>query len=316
MANDYQKIRNELQKYFEEENFPKALEIAKEIRDQFPDRYIASHYNLAYSQAALNQIEDVITTLEEALEKGAWYSANELDEFPNIESLKSNPRFQNILKKFQQCFEEERKQSKRKWVVREPPDYDPAKSYPLLIALHWHNSNIDEFEPYWKDVVLNTGVLLALPQSSQLFGLNSYTWRDIDLSLEELEQTFSELKEKYNIDPTNVFLSGASLGGQLALEATFLKPKFPVKGVIAVIPHVIEPPKFSTSLNQLINQKIKCCLVTGTHDSSYEPCKEFVNLLQKHSIKYLFYESVGTGHMFPPNFDEILQEIMRFLLDK
>ncbi len=62
--NDCQQIRNALQESFAKKNFEKALEIAKEIRNRFPERVIASHFNLAYIQATLNQIEDAINSLD------------------------------------------------------------------------------------------------------------------------------------------------------------------------------------------------------------------------------------------------------------
>ncbi|MFX1251765.1 MAG: hypothetical protein ACFFCZ_09170 [Promethearchaeota archaeon] len=314
MVDDYQQIRQKLQEAFEKKDFKTALEIAKEIRDNFPDHYIAAYFNLAYIQALLKQIDDTITTLEAAYDKGAWWTAENLGAFPNIDSLKSRPKFLALLRKFQERFEEEQKKSKLKWVVREPEDFDPTKAYPILLALHWGNSTIEEFEPFWKDVVLNTGVLLALPQSSQLSAPNSYSWMDLERGLQDLEQAFSEIKEQYAIDSANVFLSGASIGGKLALEAALIQQPFPVKGVTAVIPYDINPDHLIKSKDKILEQGIKCCIVTGTEDDSYKACKDFANQLQKHNIEHMFYESVGAGHIFPTNFNEILTEIMSFLL--
>ncbi|MHA2370027.1 MAG: hypothetical protein ACXADX_14515 [Candidatus Hodarchaeales archaeon] len=314
MTDDYQQIRQKLQEHFEKQEFEQALEIAKEICENFPDRYIAAYFNLAYMQAALGQIEDTIATLEEAYEKGAWWAADNLNAFPNSESLKASSRFQAVQEKIQQRFEKEQQASKLKWVVREPPNYKPSKSLPLLIALHWGDSSIEEFEPYWKDAVLKAGILLALPQSSQIVGPNSYTWMNLDLGLKELEQAYSEIKDKYAIDSAKVFLTGASIGGTLALEATFRRSKFPVKGVIAVIPYNIQPAELTANIAQMLERKVRCCVVTGSKDPSIEACKDFVSLMKKHGMEHLFYESVGTGHIIPADFDQMLDEILPFLL--
>ncbi|MFW9916921.1 MAG: hypothetical protein ACFFGZ_15045 [Candidatus Thorarchaeota archaeon] len=314
MTDDYQQMRQQLQEHYEKQEFEKALEIAKEICESFPDHYVAAYFNLAYMQAALGQIEETIATLEEAYEKGAWWAADYLDEFPNSDSLKRSSGFQAIQEKIQQRFEEARQAAKLEWVVREPPNYKPSEPLPLLIALHWGDSNMEEFEPYWKEAVLKAGILLALPQSSQIAGPNSYTWMNLDLGLKELEQAYSEIKEKYAIDSAKVLLAGASIGGTLALEATFRHSKFPVKGVIAVIPYNIQPAELAANIAQMFERKVRCCVVTGSKDPSIEACKDLVSLMKKHGIEHLFYESVGTGHIIPADFEQRLDEILPFLL--
>ena len=63
MVDDYQQIRQKLQDAFQKQDFTTALEIAKEIRDNFPDHYIAAYFNLAYIQALLKQIDDALAIL-------------------------------------------------------------------------------------------------------------------------------------------------------------------------------------------------------------------------------------------------------------
>ena len=64
------------------------------------------------------------------------------------------------------------------WVVCTPENYDSSRKYPILFALHQGDGNIEETEKIWK-FVLEHDVLLALPQSSEITGPNTFTWIDL-----------------------------------------------------------------------------------------------------------------------------------------
>ncbi|MFW9799753.1 MAG: alpha/beta hydrolase [Candidatus Thorarchaeota archaeon] len=314
LEKDYQEKSRELLELFEKQDYVRCLEITREIRSDFPEHSASACFDTAYIQAMLGEIEDSITTLEEAYDEGAWRTQESLDKFPNIELLKASPRFRRIMKGFRTRHEEERKHSKVGWVVRTPPDYDSARHYPVLFALHWRGSNMKEFEPYWKEGVLRNDIVLVVPQSSQVIGHNEYTWNDVEAGLDDLEHCYNAVKEQIAIDSEVVLLGGASIGGMLALEATFVQNRFPVKGVIAVIPHHINADDLTTRIEELVERDIRCCIVTGTEDSSYEPCKNLASIMEEQEMKHLLIESTGTGHIIPPDFDEMLNEMMPFLL--
>lgn len=314
LETDYQLMYQKLLDNLETGDLNKSLEIAGEIRNRFPEHFIRASFNLAHIQSLMNLEDDVITTLEEAYDAGGWWLEDEFVEFPIIDSLKENPRFQSILKKYQKRYEEELKKCKPQWLVRTPPDYDTTKTYPIIFALHWRGSNMARFEPYWKQSTLNHGVILCVPQSSQLIEPDGYTWHDTKLGLDELEQCYLEVSANYMVDSRNVILAGASIGGKLALDATFIQPRFPVRGVIAVIPHCLNVSELLTNIDDAMDRSIRCCLVSGTEDSSYEPCKELAQRMNENGLEYLFLESSGSGHIIPPDFDKMLSEMIPFLL--
>jgi predicted esterase len=314
MGKEYQARSRELRRAFEEKDYLASLEITKDIRRSFPEHSASACFDMAYTQALLGDTQDSITTLEEAYDEGGWWPKEEFDEFPSIERLMTSPRFRRILKKFQERCEEERNSSGVKWIVRTPPRYDSTRPYPVLFALHWRGSNMNEFEPYWRDAATRHGVVLVVPQSSQVIGHNEYTWHDVKSGLNDLEQCYNEVGDNIAIDSEMTFLGGASIGGMLALEATFVQRRFPVRGVVAVIPHRISISVLSNRIEELAELRTRCCIVTGTEDSSYEPCQELTRLMEELGTKPLFIESTGTGHIIPPDFDEMLDDILPFLL--
>ncbi|MHA2462393.1 MAG: hypothetical protein ACXAEJ_14255 [Candidatus Thorarchaeota archaeon] len=164
MYEEYKQKRQELQKFMDKDDYSKASEIAMEMCEEFPE-HCSTYYNLAYVQAMLEQLEDVITTLDTAYDRGAWWLENDFEEFPHYEKLLSSSRFQNIIRKFNKRYKDAMMNSQLKWAVRIPPDYDPSSTYPLLIALPYRDSNIEHFEPFWKNKVLSNGVVLATLQS-------------------------------------------------------------------------------------------------------------------------------------------------------
>ncbi|MHA2075551.1 MAG: hypothetical protein ACW97X_13100, partial [Candidatus Hodarchaeales archaeon] len=210
-----------------------------------------------------------------------------------------------------ETFTREKELTRVKWIIRTPKVYDSNKSYPVLIALHWGNSGPETFEQYWNGVT-DREIILVLPQSSQLSGFQSYTWMDLEQGLQDLKKTYTEICDRYNIEKNMVYLAGASIGGKLAIEATLNRPVFPVKGIITVIPYDIDPEELKPKITSFENDSFKACIVTGTEDPSYGPSKELYQILQENNIDSKFYGSVGTGHIFPDDFDTILDEIITF----
>jgi len=305
----------ELSELIGKKDYVRALEIAKSIRVNFPDRFVTASYNLAHVQSLLGLTDAVITTLEEAYERGAWWLEEEFDEFPIFESLKENSRFRNLIKKYHERFNKEKRKSKIKWTVYTPLNYDSDNSYPLLFALHWRGSNMDRFAPYWKGGVTSAGVILVVPQSSQLIEPDGYTWHNISLGLDELEQVYNSVVSEFNVDRNRVLMGGASIGGKLALEASLASQRFPIKGVVSVIPHGIDVKKLAGKMEHLSIDNFRCCIITNSKDSSYEACRELVNQFQKHGMSHLLVESEDQGHIIPLNFSHILSRIIPFLLE-
>jgi dienelactone hydrolase len=316
MSQEYQQMRKQLQELFDNKDFEGAVSQAKKIKEKFaddPDHYVASYFNLSFFQASCKQIDNCVTTLEEGFTKGIWWTEETLKDFINYDLLKANERFKAILQKFNETFKKEKELAKLEWVVRTPDDYNSNKSYPLLISLHWGNSSPETFEQYWK-IAVDRGFILVLPQSSQLSGFKSYTWMNLERGIQDLKKTYKEICDIYNIDIDEVYLAGASIGGKLAIEAVMSISIFPINGVIAVIPHDINPEALKPRITSLENDLLKICIVTGTDDPSNGPSKKLYQILQENNIDSRFYESVGTGHIFPDDFDTILEETIAFFL--
>lgn len=311
---EYQQIRQKLQECFENKEFTQGLKVAVEIKERFPDRLNSASFNLAYFHALLDNVEEMVETLEEAYEKGVWWADATIRLFPNYDRLMEISKFINIVEKFFSRYKKIRENTSFKWIVHAPVNYNSSRKYPVLFALHQGDGNIEETEKLWKKV-LEHDILLALPQSSEITGENTYTWLNIDNGLIELNEIYSQIKNEYNIDINNVFLSGFSIGGNLALEATFVRPKFSVRGCIAVNPSLIQPDIISKNFIRARDEGIKCCILVGTKDPGYKNIKKLIDLLELESIENKCYEINDLGHAFPDNLNELIGEMIPFLLN-
>ncbi|MFX1505952.1 MAG: alpha/beta hydrolase [Promethearchaeota archaeon] len=312
---NYQHSRQRLQESFEQQEFEKGLIIAKEIKEKFPDHASAAYFNLAFFQAQLNLIDDTVDTLKEGYEKGLWWDESSIRMFPNFERLIQHNKFNEVVKNYFERYRKIREGTSFEWEVCTPENYDSNLQYPALFSLHQGTGNIEGAKQNWKSA-LEHDVLLALPQSSEIVEPNKFTWLDIESGLNDLKAIYSQILSSHHIDTSKIFLSGFSIGATLALEATLTRPQFPVKGCIVVNPTFIPPYSIPKNLEHAKKEGVKCCIIVGSKDPSYEQIKELNGLLNRENIKHQFYEIPDLGHSFPDNFKEILAEMMTFSLSQ
>ncbi len=108
-----------------------------------------------------------------------------------------------------------------------PPTYDPSRSWPLVLAGHGGNAEMDEgraratardyFESYLPGARAS-GTLLAAP-------ITARGWDWIGNSI--LLSCISDLARRYNVDPDRVYATGHSMGGHMSWRCgIFLGDRF------------------------------------------------------------------------------------------
>ena len=106
-----------------------------------------------------------------------------------------------------------------------PDDYDPEKSYPLVIMLHGFGANMHDLANL-APTINSTGYLYACPNAPIPFNLGQghagFGWMtpqggstpdEIARSEDLLSGFFTEVMEKYAVTPGNALLLGFSQGG-------------------------------------------------------------------------------------------------------
>lgn len=167
-----------------------------------------------------------------------------------------------------------------------------------------------DFAPYWLDDDLLNNYVFGFPQSSQVFGCNTYCWDDMDISVKEITTMFNEFKEKFNSKED--IIAGASQGGRLAIELV-LNDIIASKGFIAVIPSIQNVAAFENLINE--NKKvIKGYIITGDKDSFYNNVVELVKIFEKNNYQCRLIVKEGLGHFFPKDFTDLLKEAIEFVI--
>jgi predicted esterase len=275
---------------------------------------LAQIYNFRYAIANKAGLEKLALQImsKAIVEKGFWYQYNYLIEDEDLKSLNKYKKFNALLDICKKRELEAKRNEEPALKIIVPNKIDEKYKYPLIIALHGDQENIEITEDYWNSCI-HKNYLLALPQSSQIQFSEGYEWKDIEKSSRELREHYESILEKYNIDSDNIIIGGFSAGGRVALYS-ILKDIIQVKGFILVAPWLPEIDEWAPLLDKIKEKGIKGYVVCGDKDDDcYECTRKFTDLLNSKKISYELKIFKGLDHDYPDNFNEILRNAIEFI---
>jgi phospholipase/carboxylesterase len=94
-----------------------------------------------------------------------------------------------------------------------PEDYDPARSYPLVVALHGGSGHGRMFLWSWLREVRGRSVILASPTATG----STWSLMEPDIDGAHLESVLEQIAQSWHIDRTHLLLTGMSDGGTFTL---------------------------------------------------------------------------------------------------
>ena len=127
------------------------------------------------------------------------------------------------------------------FILKRPRDYDPGRTYPLLVALHGYGGDASGLARAF-DALAGLPILIALPQGSYARPGGGFSWflrtserslwtRADELAVERLVRCIADVKARESVDKIIVF--GFSQGASLAYMAGLRNPSL-VDGIAAV----------------------------------------------------------------------------------
>lgn len=192
--------------------------------------------------------------------------------------------------------------------VHLPPNYNPAKRYPLLFFLHGavRNSLLIDYLPaawvlydwnryYTKYAELND-VILVFPQGSKEFN-----WMTSDKGFFMVPKILTLVKKAINVDDNKVFITGHSNGATGSFSYLMKQPT-PFAGFYGFNTQ----PKVFTGGTFVENIKNRSFINFSTDKDYYYPPNandDFTKLMNSINADYKEYRYNGFPHWFP-EFDE------------
>ncbi len=207
--------------------------------------------------------------------------------------------------------------------VHLPEGYDPAKTYPLLIALHGRGGSAQDFDRLWERqaraqclfVTPEGPYVLPFEQRRDIPGYSWYLlvndrsiWAMADpLGITAMTNTVAEIKANYRVGP--VYILGFSQGASLAYEAALRHPDI-FSGVLAIAGiypgEFIRPEDLGKALPTL-----RIFIAHGSSDPALPMAESEKSrtLLEKAGFTVTFQTFKG-GHTLP---DDLFQKILAWI---
>ncbi|MFW5799186.1 MAG: alpha/beta hydrolase [Spirochaetota bacterium] len=298
----------------EEGKYKEALDLTLKAHKNFTKQHNRTGYWLACLYSKLDDKGNAIQSLREWINEGYWTSPKTLSKETDLDNIRNTEEFKKIIEINKKRFEEEKKYAKPEVSVIIPKSYSKDDLYPLLIAIHWRGSNIEEFSHYYKDVVIEEETVLGVVQSSQLCGDNMYCWDDYDKAKQEIEEHYDKIMSEYSVNNDDVILSGASQGGKLSIELA-LEDIIECRGFISVIPYLPDINDYTDKIAQAVKKGIKAVIITGDKDISYENTIELSKKMKDAGMDFKLFVKKNMGHTIPSDFKSLLKTSIDFIMN-
>jgi predicted esterase len=313
----YEDFNAEVVRLYQAQAYAEVLDLLTREGGQYtvPEEAANILYFQSCMAARVGQPDRALDVLQEALDRGFWYGEQAMRLSPSWQPLQGLPRFEErvVVCRARAAVAYVGPQL----VVEEPPGGCPADApSPLFLALHGNGANARLTVDGWRPVVA-AGWLLAVPQSSQVMGMDAFVWNDQDIARRELTEHYATLAARYTLDPAQTILAGFSMGGETALRAA-LDGTIPVRGFILLGPGgptIDTPDAWLPLITGAAERGLRGYVLLGEADAGvpHDAIRAIVDLLNTHGIPCELEMLPGLQHEYPPDFAPHLARALAFI---
>ena len=319
---DYQ---TEVFRLYLEKKYPDSLKVALEAAKHFPDRTARTTFWIACLNSRLGNFDQALDALDEGLKKGAWWHEDSLGD-PDLDPIRGRPEFDRIRRECQHLKDRSAKVAKPDLLVMDPRHSD-TDTWPVLIVIHQRGGDRPSQTAREWSSVLQRGICLALPWSSQVYDPDRRCWDNLEIAERDTVDMYSRLSKHKGVDLQNVVFAGFSQGAAVAIYVS-LKKIIPSKGFIAVAPsdwvapeaqRAIErersSPDFTSFVQSSSAKGIRGCIFVGENDPFLRKIEFLKGEMVDRGLDCKYTVESGIGHEYPQNFAEKLAESVGFILN-
>ncbi|MBI4416064.1 MAG: hypothetical protein HY557_03675 [Euryarchaeota archaeon] len=305
-------VRRQVFALYGEGRYREALDLVSSARQAFPDQDGTMSFWTACLQSRLGLADEAVATLRDARGRGRWWSAQQLED-GDLDLIRGRTDFQAIVADCEKARAAAQAETKPELIVRTPPGAHRGP-FPVLFALHGRAGNARDFEVRWAPA-LNLGFLLALPQSSQLFGPDAFAWDDRDLATRELADAHATVLASHPADGNRLVFAGFSQGAALAIRLCLQGEPFASRGFVAVAPSAYRDPDAVAALvHPAARRGVRGWIVTGETDYARPSTETLHAEMTRRGLACSLDVRQGLGHEFPPDFPSILEAALLHIL--
>lgn len=216
--------------------YESALRITLESIDKFTHLRQLGFYWSARLHAVLGRAESAVDALKAGLADGHWWS-DVLLLHSDLLGLRDQPGFRHV-------FVESTKRSAgacaaaSSRVLVLPPEAGSAEA-PLLLALHGRGVEASKFGMHWRAAGIETDVLLAVPQSTQMLADGLFCWDDSSRAQSEILAALEKVAGAYSFNRRRIILAGFGQGADLAIRLTLAGAVEGCRAFLAVGPTML-----------------------------------------------------------------------------
>ncbi len=299
----YNELMNDGFRKYKEGKYAEAYELVTRIAPTLSGNP-PQVYNFRFCLASIGGKHDLALEImhEAIMEKGYWYSKEFLDD-ADLDPIRETESFREVAAICAKREEVAKRNAHPESKIFEP---DPRGMDAVLIALHGNGQNNSLSKQDWNQC-LRKGYALALLQSSQISFADGFYWNDYEKGASELEDFWTDLNRKLNIERSVV--GGFSAGARVALYS-ILTNRIQPKAFILVGPWIPEIEHWKGLIDRA-TKNVSGFIVCGDQDEDCYPlAKKASGLLNQGGISTRLLVFPGLDHDFPDNFNQILNQIL------
>lgn len=320
----FEECQSEVFRLYGEKKYSESLAVALEAAKKFPDHASRTTFWIACLNCKLGNQDEALKRLDKGLKEGSWWHQDSLRD-ADLDPIRGRREFEEISRECARRRDEYAKTAKPELLIKDPPRFS-GTSWPVVIVLHQRGGD----KPGWTirdwSSVLEGGVGLVIPWSSQVFDLDRRCWDDLETAEKDVDWAYSQLKRVKEVDLQRVVFAGFSQGAALAIYLA-MRRAFPCKGFIAVAPsdwvvpevqRAVErdrpSPAFTSFVQNSNPRGIRGSIFIGEKDPFLNKMEFLKDQMLRRGLNCKYSVEPGIGHEYPLNFDAKLIESVNFIL--